>query len=163
VSLADRRPDDVVPLLTPLSDWKCGAAVVDGLNAVPRGVRLAHAVIKSIAAPGVCLLQSNWPAALVGSNEELAAALADDVLGPLLALPENERAGVFETLEAYIDGKGSVAEVASLTLRHRNTVRNRLQIVERVTGLSLSKPRDVATIALAMEWHRGPEGKKSWH
>jgi DNA-binding PucR family transcriptional regulator len=70
---------------------------------------------------------------------------------------------VFETLEAYLDGTGSVAEVASLTLRHRNTVRNRLQTVERVTGLSLSKPRDVATIALAMEWRRGPEGMKAWH
>jgi hypothetical protein len=163
VSLAGRRADDVVSLLTPLSDWKCGAAVVDGLSAVPRGVRLAHAVINSIAKPSVCLLQSNWPAVLVGSNEELAAALADDVLGPLLALPENDRAAVFETLEAYLDGTGSVAEVASLTLRHRNTVRNRLQTVERVTGLSLSKPRDVATIALAMEWRRGPEGMKAWH
>jgi DNA-binding PucR family transcriptional regulator len=76
----------------------------------------------------------------------------------LLALPENDRVAVFETLEAFLDGSGSVAEVAALTLRHRNTVRNRLQTVERVTGLSLSRPRDVAAITLAMAWRRGPLG-----
>lgn len=162
VSLAGRRADAVIALLTPLSEWKCGAAVVDGLVGVPKGVRLAQTVIKTIVIPSMRLLQSNWPAALVGSNEELSAALAENVLGGLLALPENDRAAVFETLDAFIDGSGSVAEVASLTLRHRNTVRNRLSTVERITGLSLSTPRDLATIALAMEWRRGPEGIKAW-
>ena len=96
-------------------------------------------------------------------NEELAKALADQVLGPLLALPDNDRAAVFETLQAYVEGSGSVAEIASTTLRHRNTVRNRLQTVERITGLSLSKPRDVAAISLAMAWIRGPGAHESTH
>lgn len=163
VSLAHKGADDVVALLTPLSGWKCGAAVVDGLAALPRGLRLARAVISSRTVPGVWLLQANWPAALVGSNEELAAALATDVLGPLSVLSEADRAAVFETLDAFIDGSGSVSEMASLTLRHRNTVRNRLSTVERITGLSLSKPRDIASITLAMEWRRGPAGIKTWH
>jgi sugar diacid utilization regulator len=55
-----------------------------------------------------------------------------------------------------MEGSGSVAEIASTTLRHRNTVRNRLQTVERITGLSLSRPRDVAAVSLAMAWFRGP-------
>jgi DNA-binding PucR family transcriptional regulator len=84
------------------------------------------------------------------------------VLGPLMALPENDRAAVLETLEAFVEGSGSVAEVAAQTFRHRNTVRNRLQTVERVTGLSLSRPRDVAAITLAMAWRRGPVGRKDW-
>lgn len=162
VLLAGRRPEDVVATLSSLQEWKCGAAVVDGLAAVPRGVRLARAVVPTLTRPGVHLLESDWPSVLVSSSEELARALADQVLGPLLALPENDRVAVLETLEAFIDGSGSVAEVAAVTLRHRNTVRNRLQTVERVTGLSLSRPRDVAAIALAMAWRRGPVGRNDW-
>lgn len=163
VLLAGRRPDDVVFDLEPLSKWKVGAAVVDGLREVPRGVRLARAVIRSRTEAGVQLLHLDWPAVLISANEELAKALADQVLGPLLALPDNDRAAVFETLQAYVEGSGSVAEIASTTLRHRNTVRNRLQTVERITGLSLSKPRDVAAISLAMAWIRGPGAQGSTH
>ena len=163
VLLAGRRPDDVVLNLEPLSKWKVGAAVVDGLREVPRGVRLARAVIRSRTEAGVQLLHLDWPAVLISANEELAKALADQVLGPLLALPDNDRAAVFETLQAYVEGSGSVAEIASTTLRHRNTVRNRLQTVERITGLSLSKPRDVAAISLAMAWIRGPGAQGSTH
>lgn len=155
VLLAGRPPEDVVASLDRLAAWKVGAAVVDGLKHVPKGVRLARAVIRSRREPGVQLLHFDWPAVVVGADDELADALADQVLGPLLALPDNDRAAVFETLEAYLTGSGSVAEVASTTLRHRNTVRNRLQTVERTTGLSLSRPQDVAAVALAMAWHRG--------
>lgn len=156
VFLAGRRPEDVAPHLEILNPWKTGAAVVDGLCEVPRGVRLARAVIGSLVEPGVRLLEFDWPLVLVSANEELARALADQVLGPLLALPENDRAAVIETLETYLAGSGSLAEVARLTLRHRNTVRNRLRTVERVTGLSLARPQDIATITLAMAWRRGP-------
>jgi len=159
VLLAGRRADDVVAHLGTLSEWKAGAAVVEALGQVPRGVRLARAVIASLTAPGVRLLEFDWPAVLVTANEELVCALADQALGPLMALSENDRTAVLETLEAYIAGSGSVAEVASQTLRHRNTVRNRLQTVERVTGLSLARPQDVAAIALAMAWRRGPIGQ----
>jgi hypothetical protein len=160
VLLAGRRPADIVALLEPLSGWRCGGAVVDSLAGIPKGTRLARAVIPALPGPGVQLLSAHWSATVVTANRELAAALAEEVLGPLLALPHHERAAVFETLDAYIDGAGSVTEVASLTLRHRNTIRNRLQTVERITGLSLSKPKDLTTLTLAMEWCRGPGGIK---
>jgi hypothetical protein len=162
VLLTGHRAEDVLSALSSLGEWRCGAAVVDGLASVPRGVRLARAVIPTLTGPGVHLLESDWPSVLVGVSEELARALTNQVLGPLLALPENDRAAVFETLEAFVEGSGSVAEVAAQTLRHRNTVRNRLQTVERVTSLSLSRPRDVAAITLAMAWRRGPVGKNDW-
>jgi len=162
VLLVGRPPDAVVQHLDLLTGWRCGAAVVDGLAAVPRGVRLARTVIAAHAEPGVRLLSADWPAVLVTANEELARALADAVLGPLLALPDSDRAGVFETLQAYVDGSGSVGDIATQTLRHRNTVRNRLHTVERVTGLSLSKPRDIAVLALAMAWRNGAAGRRNW-
>jgi DNA-binding PucR family transcriptional regulator len=161
VALGHRRPEDVVALVEPLGQHPCGAAVVENLTSVPRGARLANAVVRAVREPGVHLLASSWAAALVSANEELASALAQHVLGPLLRLPDHERAAVFETLEAFTSGSGSVAEVASLTRRHRNTVRNRLQAVERATGLSLTRPKDIATLTLAMEWRRGPHGAQT--
>jgi hypothetical protein len=161
VVLGHRRPEDVVALVEPLGQHPCGAAVVENLTSVPRGARLANAVGRAVREPGVHLLASSWAAALVSANEELASALAQHVLGPLLRLPDHERAAVFETLEAFTSGSGSVAEVASLTRRHRNTVRNRLQAVERATGLSLTRPKDIATLTLAMEWRRGPHGPQT--
>jgi hypothetical protein len=161
VVMGHRRPEDVVALVEPLGQHPCGAAVVENLTSVPRGARLANAVVRAVREPGVHLLASSWAAALVSANEELASALAQHVLGPLLRLPDHERAAVFETLEAFTSGSGSVAEVASLTRRHRNTVRNRLQAVERATGLSLTRPKDIATLTLAMEWRRGPHGAQT--
>ena len=152
VELGGRPPEAALAHLEALGSWKCGAAAVDGLREVPRGVRLARAVIRSLDGPRLRLLEVDWPAVMVHADEELAGALAQNVLGPLLALPDSDRAAVFETLDAYVRGSGSVAEVAAETLRHRNTVRNRLQTVERVTGLSLARPRDLAAITLAMSW-----------
>jgi hypothetical protein len=161
VRLDGRGAEFVLPHLDMLSGWRCGAAVVEGLTAVPRGVRLARAVIAAHAQPGVRLLSADWPAVLVAGNEELARALATTVMAPLLALPDGDRAAVFETLEAYIAGSGSVGDIASQTLRHRNTVRNRLQTVERLTGLSLSRPRDIAVLVLAMAWPGGAAARRS--
>jgi hypothetical protein len=160
VVLGHRRPEEVVAWVEPLGQHPCGAAVVENLMSVPRGARLANAVVRAVREPGVHLLASNWAAALVSANQELATALAHDVLGPLLELPDHEREAVFETLEAFTRGSGSVSEIASLTRRHRNTVRNRLQAVERATGLSLTRPKDIATLALAMECRRGPDAAR---
>jgi DNA-binding PucR family transcriptional regulator len=73
-----------------------------------------------------------------------------------------DKDGLFETLRSYLD-LGSIAGVATETYRHRNTVRNRLQTVERVTGLDLSKPRDTALLAMAVDWLRSPAGDRFSH
>ncbi|HET6502397.1 MAG TPA: helix-turn-helix domain-containing protein [Amycolatopsis sp.] len=158
--LGDRPAEDVLPTLHSLGAWRCGATVADGLAKVGQAVRLARSVIRALPGPGLRLLGSSWMAAIVNADSELGGALAHEVLGGLLALPEHERAAMFETLETYLDSDGSVLEVAAKIYRHRNTVRNRLQAVERITGLSLSRPRDLATLTLAMEWLRGPAGRE---
>jgi hypothetical protein len=154
--LGDRQAEDVLPVLHALSAWRCGVSVADGLAAVPRAVRLARAVIRAMPEPGLHVLGSSWLATVVNADSELGGALAQDVLGKLLALPDHEREAMFEALGNYLHGEGSVREVAEKIYRHRNTVRNRLQAVERITGLSLSRPRDLATLALAVEWLNGP-------
>jgi PucR-like helix-turn-helix protein/diguanylate cyclase with GGDEF domain len=158
--LGDRCAEDVLPTLHSLGAWRCGAAIADGLAKVPQAVRLARSVIGAMTGPGLRLLNSAWTATIVNADNELGGALAQEVLGNLLALPEHERAAMLETLETYLDSDGSVLEVATKIYRHRNTVRNRLQSIERITGLCLSRPRDLATLALAMEWLRGPAGRE---
>lgn len=160
VLLGDRGVADVLAALRSLDAWRCGGLVAGGLAGVPQAIRLARAVIRSAPGPGLRLLDSCWLGAMANADSELGGALARQVLGGLLALPEHERAATLETLATYLDGDGSVLEVASKIYRHRNTVRNRLQAVERVTGLRLSRPRDLATLTLAMEWLRGPSGRE---
>jgi DNA-binding PucR family transcriptional regulator len=47
-----------------------------------------------------------------------------------------------------------VADISERTYRHRNTVRKRLQLLQDMTGLNLSLPRDVTTLSLAFDVYR---------
>ena len=85
----------------------------------------------------------------MAAQDELAAAVAQEVLLPLMRL--RERDGILETLSSYLE-LGSIAGVAEQTFRHRNTIRNRLRLVEEVTGLDLSRPRDTTQLYLALQW-----------
>ena len=93
----------------------------------------------------------------MATNDELAGAMARDVLSPLMAL--GGRCGLLETLESYLQ-EGSIAGVAAQTYRHRNTIRNRLRVVEEVTGLDLSRPCDTTLLALATAWLKTPSGRQ---
>jgi hypothetical protein len=158
LGIVDRghRPESrVVEILQRLDQWRCGLSTVEGLAAVPRGIRLARAVIRSDASPGVRLIQAHWIGTVMAHNEELGGTMAQEILSPIMAL--RERDGIFETLHSYLR-TGSIAEVATLTYRHRNTVRNRLQTVERATGLTLARPADAALLAMSVEWLRSPAG-----
>lgn len=157
-SLDGREVDGLLDMLSPLTEWRSGAAVVDDLASAALGVDLALTMARTAAAPGLRLLNHNWPAGAVQASGEFGGVLGEEVLGRLLALPPRERSAVLRTLAAYVDGSGSVSEVAKRTHCHRNTVRNRLRQAESLTGLSLARPKDLATLVLAMEWCRGREG-----
>ncbi len=73
------------------------------------------------------------------------------VLGPLLQLDRAERSAVLETLRAWRDAGGSTALAAERLFCHRNTVRNRLQRVEAMTGRSLDEPLGCAEVCMALD------------
>ncbi|MFE9858190.1 PucR family transcriptional regulator [Streptomyces sp. NPDC005780] len=82
-------------------------------------------------------------AALVAAGHDLALRLAVTLLDPVLAAPD--RKDLMETLTAWLDSDtGSTTEIAETLYCHRNTVRNRLDRVSRLTGRSLFRPADVA-------------------
>jgi sugar diacid utilization regulator len=69
-------------------------------------------------------------------------------------LPDEEREVLFETFRVWQDTDASLAACAERLCCHHNTVRYRLQRIEKRTGLSLSRPRDVAELCLAFEVYR---------
>jgi DNA-binding PucR family transcriptional regulator len=69
-------------------------------------------------------------------------------------LPDEEREMLFETFRVWQENAGSLNLVAQRFFCHVNTVRHRLRRIEKRTGRSLSRPRDVAELCLAFEVHR---------
>jgi DNA-binding PucR family transcriptional regulator len=97
-----------------------------------------------------------------GSILATAAVSAPEVMiksaGPVLAsfgdLSDEEREILFETFRAWQDNDASADGAAALLFCHPNTVRHRLRRIEKHTGRSLSRPRDIAELSLALEVHR---------
>jgi DNA-binding PucR family transcriptional regulator len=69
-------------------------------------------------------------------------------------LGREERELLFETFRVWQDSEACMAATAKALVCHPNTVRYRLRRVEQRTGLSLSRPRDVAELCLAFEVQR---------
>jgi DNA-binding PucR family transcriptional regulator len=69
-------------------------------------------------------------------------------------LPDAEREMLFETFRVWRDTDASVRGAAEVLTCHPNTVRHRLRRIEKRTGRSLSRPKDVAELCLAFEVHR---------
>ena len=80
------------------------------------------------------------------------------IVGPTLEgfsrLSNEEREILLETFRTWLDNGASVSAVAKRLFCHPNTVRYRLRRIERLTGRSLSRPRDAAELSLAFEVHR---------
>jgi DNA-binding PucR family transcriptional regulator len=79
------------------------------------------------------------------------ARIVSSTLGPLDAMPAADREVLLDTLEAWRDGGGSTERAAKQLFVHPNTVRQRLRRIGEVTGCSLTAPRDVAKLCLALE------------
>jgi PucR C-terminal helix-turn-helix domain/GAF domain/GGDEF-like domain len=69
-------------------------------------------------------------------------------------LPDEDREILFETFRVWQDSDASVSAVADRLYCHPNTVRHRLRRIEKRTGRSLSRPRDLAELCLVFEVQR---------
>jgi DNA-binding PucR family transcriptional regulator len=69
-------------------------------------------------------------------------------------LPDEEREILFETFWVWQETDAAVIAAAERLCCHPNTVRYRLRRIEKRTGRSLSRPRDVAELCLAFEVQR---------
>ncbi|MEV7524312.1 helix-turn-helix domain-containing protein [Streptomyces sp. NPDC091371] len=152
VDLGHRPLESVRELLAPLG-VRAGVSPVVGTPAELAGARrLAALALSTVAASGgprTALLDEGLPAALVAAQGELAARLRQVVLGPVLALPAEDRRTLLTTLGTWLVCQGSTTYAAQRLYCHRNTVSNRLRRLEQLTGRSLADPRHVVELALA--------------
>ena len=91
--------------------------------------------------------------AAVAAPEDMVNSIGD-VLKRFDDLPDNERETLCETFRVWQDNDASVSGAAEVLICHPNTVRHRLRRIEKHTGRSLSRPKDVAELCLAFEVHR---------
>ena len=100
---------------------------------------------------GVTRFEDCKLASFVSAAPEVGQRVAMTVLGPILELEPVLRDALLETLTVWVDAGGSTTLTSQRLYCHRNTVRNRLQRVETLTGRSLAEPRSVAEICIALE------------
>ena len=99
---------------------------------------------------GVVLFDEQPVGALIARSPDLSERIATLVLGPVLALDRDERDVLLGSLMAWIDEGGSVAKASDRLFCHRNTVRNRLQRIEALTGRSLTDPVGLGEVYVAV-------------
>ncbi|MFJ6754997.1 MULTISPECIES: helix-turn-helix domain-containing protein [unclassified Streptomyces] len=152
VELGHHPLESVRELLAPLG-LRTGVSPVVGAAAELAGAhRLAALALRTApesGGPRTALLDERLPAALVAAEAELAGRLRQVVLGPVLALPAEDRRTLLTTLGTWLACQGSTTYAAQRLYCHRNTVSNRLRRLEQLTGRSLTDPRQVVELALA--------------
>ncbi|WP_248958999.1 PucR family transcriptional regulator [Sphaerisporangium perillae] len=154
VALGDGTLDELIEGMTPGVYGPAGVSpVVDGLEELASARKLAELAMRTCSGcgPQIARLDRRLPAALVVSQPELSGRLTAEVLGALLALDPPDREILLATLSAWLRCEGSAARAAGQLYCHRNTVFNRIRRVEQLTGRSVSRPRDIVELALALE------------
>ncbi|GAA2303783.1 helix-turn-helix domain-containing protein [Streptomyces kunmingensis] len=158
---AGRELDELAGLL----DGRCPgpgglSPVVTGLAELGHARRLAELALRTCPpdTTGVVRLDQRMPTALVVSQPDLAQRLVSGVFGELLSLEPGDRAVLLETLDAWLACEGSAGRAAGRLYCHRNTVFNRLRRLEQLTSRSLSRPRDLMEMTLALDAYRLASG-----
>jgi hypothetical protein len=128
----------------------------DDLSATAGALRLARTAMAG-SVPGkslVTVFDRDSLAVSAVAAPEINRRIATNVLSGLDGVPAHERTVLLDTLEAWLDCAGSVAETAEKIYCHHNTVRHRLHRIEHHTGKSLNVPRDLTELCLALEVER---------
>lgn len=154
VALGEAEPASVAALLADRCRGPGGVSpAVRGLAGLGTARRLADAALLTCGTGrgDVACLDGRVPAALVAGLPPVSAYLAAEVFGALLARGPAERALLLSTLDAWLECGGSAGRAAGRLRCHRNTVLNRLRRLEALTSRSLSRPRELVEVVLALD------------
>ncbi|MFC4606724.1 PucR family transcriptional regulator [Streptomyces maoxianensis] len=154
--LGDRPLDALASGLAAGPGFRIGISpVVQGLQSLARARDMAGLALRTCRADGeVARLDSRLSEGLLISRPDLSAELAHGVLRPMYDLEPADRDTLFDTVGIWIENGGSAVQAARHMLCHRNTVLNRLRRFEQITGLTLTRPRDLVQLTLALDAHR---------
>ncbi|MDT5185109.1 MAG: hypothetical protein QOI29_3267 [Mycobacterium sp.] len=154
---SDQQLDKLVALVSRTAVDRVGvSARFNDLRETPRALHFAKVTLRGRPDP------TSHVAVFDGTILSTAALAAPEVMvksaGTTLAcfgdLPYEEREILFETFRVWQETDAAVGAAAERLCCHPNTVRYRLRRIEKRTGRSLSRPRDVAELCLAFEVQR---------
>ena len=132
------------------------SAAFKDLRDTPRALHVARVMLRgpTDSTSSVAVFDGSILATAAVSAPEAMVQTVRAALNPFTDLPDEDREALFETFRVWQDTDASVRGAAEVLICHPNTVRHRLRRIEKRTGLSLSRPKDVAELCLAFEVHR---------
>jgi hypothetical protein len=154
---SERHLDKIVALVSRYATNRVGvSARFDDLRDTPQALHFSKVMLRGRpdAASPVAVFDGSILATAAVSAPDVMVKLIGNALDGFADLPDAERAMLFETFRVWQDNDASVRSAAEVLICHPNTVRHRLRRIEKYTGRSLSRPRDVAELCLAFEVHR---------
>jgi sugar diacid utilization regulator len=154
---SDRKLGMVVALASRMATARVGAsAPFDDLRDTPRALHVARVMLRgpTDSTSLVAVFDGSILGTAAVSAPEAMVQAAGAALDCFGDLPDEEREMLFETFRVWQDNDASVRGAAEVLICHPNTVRHRLRRIEKHTGRSLSRPRDIAELCLAFEVHR---------
>lgn len=144
---------DLVEVLRDHAERRVGVSPsYDDLNRTGDALRFAKVAMRGgdAESSAVTVFDDSPLAVATAGAPDVMARVAARVLGPIEALPADERALLLDTLDVWFDCGGSAEEAAKQLYVHPNTVRTRLRRIAERTGRSLTDPRGITELALAL-------------
>jgi hypothetical protein len=154
---SDEKLDVVIGLLSRMTTVRVGvSAAFKDLRDTPRALHVARVMLRGTtdSTSSVAVFDGSILATAAVSAPEVMVQAVGALLDGFGDLPDADRQMLFETFRVWLDNDASVCGAAEVLVCHPNTVRHRLRRIEKHTGRSLSRPRDVAEVCLAFEVHR---------
>src|SRR6478752_7401102 len=154
---SDQKLDRVIGLLSRMTTVRVGvSAAFTDLRDTPRALHVARVMVRgpTDSTSSVAVFDGSILATAAVSAPEVMVHTVGAVLDGFGDVPDEDRETLFETFRVWQDNDASVNGAAEVLICHPDTVRHRLRRIEKHTGRSLSRPRDVAELCLAFEVHR---------
>jgi PucR C-terminal helix-turn-helix domain/GGDEF-like domain len=154
---SDEQLDKILALLSRITTDRVGvSARFDDLQDAPHGLHTAKVVLRGRAGreSRVVVFDGSILATAAVSAPAAMLDAVRTVLDHFDDLGDQERELLFATFRVWQENDASMTATAEALVCHPNTVRYRLRRIEKRTGRSLSRPRDVAELCLAFEVQR---------
>ena len=154
---SDQKLDTAVALMSRMTTGRVGvSAPYEDLRDTPRALHVARVMLRgpTDSTSSVAVFDGSILATAAVSAPEAMIKTVCAALHGFGHLPDEDREMLFETFRVWQDNDASVRSAAEVLTCHPNTIRHRLRRIEKHTGRSLSRPRDVAELCLAFEVHR---------
>jgi PucR C-terminal helix-turn-helix domain/GGDEF-like domain len=154
---SDEQLDKILSLLSRTAMDRVGvSARFEDLQDAPQALHVAKVTLRGHAGGDsrVAVFDGSILATAAVSGPAVMLKAVRTVLCHFDDLGDEERELLFETFWVWQQNDASMTATAEALVCHPNTVRYRLRRIEKRTGRSLSRPRDVAELCLVFEVQR---------